>query len=230
MNRIIKYMMTCTALSLLITFGGCDEQEAALYSDEPKISFTRGDNGYGQQDSVTQSFFLLPSDQLRDTVWVELSLEGTSSTIPRTIKIEQTNVGKVGAAEAGKHYVDNSLYNEKVAIEMTVAKNENFKPGIEENRNFKVTTTAMAEEPSTWSTWQYYFGEWGSVKMKFIIDYVGFSNFEESPETAYRSYLQSKAIKQLEEYNATHDQPLCEDADYVHTEGERCPNCVEFPL
>ena len=99
MNRIIKYMMTCTALSLLITFGGCDEQEAALYSDEPKISFTRGDNGYGQQDSVTQSFFLLPSDQLRDTVWVELSLEGTSSTIPRTIKIEQTNVGKVGAAE-----------------------------------------------------------------------------------------------------------------------------------
>ena len=99
MNRIIKYMMTCTALSLLITFGGCDEQEAALYSDEPKISFTRGDNGYGQQDSVTQSFFLLPSDQLRDTVWVELSLEGTSSTIPRTIKIEQTNVGKVGAAD-----------------------------------------------------------------------------------------------------------------------------------
>ena len=256
MNRIIKYIIACPALLMML--GGCNEQEAALYSDEPKISFTRGDNGYGQQDSVTQSFFLLPSDQLRDTVWVELSLEGTSSATPRTIKIEQTNIGKAGAAEAGKHYVafddpslkeamqlpanavsvnipvilllDNSLYNEKVAIEMTVAENENFKPGIEENRNFKVTTTAMAEEPSTWSTWQYYFGEWGSVKMKFIIDYVGFSNFEESPETAYRSYLQSKAIKQLEEYNATHDQPLCEDVDYVHADGERCPNCVEFPL
>ena len=258
MNRIIKYMMACPALSMLMMLGGCNEQEAALYSDEPKISFTRGDNGYGQQDSISQTFFLLPSEQSRDTVWVELSLEGMPAAAPRTIKIEQTNAGKAGAAEAGKHYVafddpsiaeamqlpanavsvnipiilllDNSLYNEKVAIEMTVAENENFKPGIEENRNFKVTTTAMAEEPSTWTTWQYYFGTWGSVKMKFIIDYVGFSSFEERPETAYCDYLQAKAFEKLEEYNATHDQPLCEDVDYVHAKGEKCPNCVEFPL
>ena len=251
-------MMACPALSMLMMLGGCNEQEAALYSDEPKISFTRGDNGYGQQDSISQTFFLLPSEQSRDTVWVELSLEGMPAAAPRTIKIEQTNAGKAGAAEAGKHYVafddpsiaeamqlpanavsvnipiilllDNSLYNEKVAIEMTVAENENFKPGIEENRNFKVTTTAMAEEPSTWTTWQYYFGTWGSVKMKFIIDYVGFSSFEERPETAYCDYLQAKAFEQLEEYNATHDQPLCEDVDYVHAKGEKCPNCVEFPL
>lgn len=258
MNRVIKYMMFCASLSLLALLNSCREQEAALYSDEPKISFTRGDDGYGQQDSVTQSFFLLPTDQMRDTVWVELSLEGTPYSVPRSIKIEQTNAGEAGAAEAGIHYVafddpeiadamqlpanavtvnipvilllDNSLYNEKVAIEMTVAENENFKPGIEENRNFKVTTTAMAEEPSTWSTWQYYFGTWGSVKMKFIIDYVGFSNFEELPEMGYISYLRSKAIEQLEEYNATHDQPLCEDVDYVHAEGERCPNCVDFDV
>ena len=251
-------MTVCIALSLLALLNACNEQEAVLYSDEPRISFARGDNGYGQQDSVTQSFFLLPSDQLRDTVWVEISLEGTSAPEARAIKIEQTNAGEAGAAEAGKHYVafddpeiatamqlpanavsvnipvilllDPSLYEEKVAIEITIAENENFKPGIDENRNFKITTTAMAEKPSTWSTWQYYFGEWGSVKMKFIIDYVGYSDFEDTPETAYRSYLRLKAIEQLEEYNATHEQPLCEDVNKVHAEGERCPNCVEFPI
>ena len=255
MKKIIKYILI---LCLFLEYG-CEQHDALVYENDPRICFTRGDRGYGQQDSVVHSFFLVPSGQDRDTVWVEMSVMGCPDPEnARSIKIVQSNAGAEGAAVAGTHYVafddpeiaeemqvpvnavkvkipvilkrDPSLSKQRVRIEMTVEENEYFKPGIDKDKIFMVKTTAMADQPDNWKSWSYYFGEWGSVKMGFIVNYVGFSDFENIPDDInYRYYLQLKAREKLVEYNATHEEPLCEDVEKKHVVGEYCADCVVFP-
>ena len=64
--------------------------------------------------------------------------------------------------------------------------------------------------------------------MKFIIDYVGLTDFEEVPaDYSYSVYLNKKANQQLLDYNAAHPgNPLCTDHNPAL---EQCDNCITFP-
>ena len=109
---------------------------------------------------------------------------------------------------------DPSLELEEVRIELKIGENEYFRSGIDDWTNFVVKTTSMAVKPTNWDTyWKYYFGPtWGSVKMKFIIDNTGFSDFDgDRLNTDYTNYLSSKVKQKLLEYNTNHpDDPLSE--------------------
>lgn len=257
MKKLFNYIWgICTILGSMCS---CQQQDTEVYENDPRIFFARGDRGYGQQDSLVHSFFTVPEGQDRDTVFIELKTMGFPSEISRPVKIIQTNTDAADAAISGTHYVafddpsiagqfavapgevavkiplillrDKSLETRKVRLEMTVGTNEYFRPGIDKNRNFMVRTTAMSEKPTNWDTdWKYTFGDWGSKKMWLIVNYVGYSKFDESiSDSGYKDYLKLKAHTKLAEYNQTHAEPLCENPDQHHQPGETCKDCVLFP-
>lgn len=257
MKKLFNYIWgICMILGSMCS---CQQQDTEVYENDPRIFFARGDRGYGQQDSLVHSFFTVPEGQDRDTVFIELKTMGFPSEISRPVKIVQTNTDAADAAIPGTHYIafddpsiagqfavapgevavkiplillrDKSLETRKVRLEMTVGTNEYFQPGIDMNRNFMVRTTAMSEKPTNWDTdWKYTFGDWGSKKMWLIVNYVGYSKFDESiSDSGYKDYLKLKAHTKLAEYNQTHAEPLCENPDQHHQPGETCKDCVLFP-
>ena len=221
---------------LIVAAIGCKENTALEYENDPALYFEN--TTYGQRDSVAHSFFIQPDDQMRDTVFVEILTQGYPAGIDRPFALVQSNAGQPGAAVAGKHYVafddpemvphlmipkgsvrksfplivlrDPSLDLEEVRIELKIGENEYFRPGIDIWTNFVVKTTAMAVKPTSWdSVWRYTFGQtWGSVKMKFIIDNTGFSDFDGGRlNSDYSNYLASKVKQKLLEYNADPNNP-----------------------
>lgn len=255
MKKILNYVIG----GMMLWSVGCTQQDALMFESGPQVCFYRGDDGYGQQDSILHSFFAVPAGQDRDTVWVELAITGFSSKDVRPVKIVQTNAGKANAAVAGTHFVslddpavveriviganevrtkipivllrDESLKVGKKRLELSVEANDYFRPGIDANRNFMIQTTELSEIPENWnSDWKNYFGDWSSVKMQFIGQYLGLDDFEEEYMTAYKTYLKLKAHAKLSEYNAAHDQPLCNNPYKQHEKGEVCKDCVVFPL
>ncbi len=256
MKKILKYIVPVVVLLA----AACSQHDALMYESDPQVCFYRGDDGYGQQDSILHSFFLVSDTQDRDTVWVELALIGFPADEPRAVNIVQTNKDAADAAVAGTHYValddpevvnqivigagqavtkipiillrDISLKTGKKRLELTVEANTYFKPGIDADRNFMIQTTELAEKPSNWddkASWKNYFGEWSSQKMWFIVNYLGLTEFEETYDTGYKTYLKLKAHSKLNEYNASHDEPLCDNPNKHHEEGEVCKDCVVFP-
>ena len=225
---------------LVVATISCKENTALDYENDPALYFENGT--YTQRDSISHTFFIQPDDQMRDTVFVEILTMGYPADADRPFVLEQTNAGRPGAAVAGKHFVafddpemlehlkipkgsvrksfplivlrDPSLELEEVRIELKIGENEYFRSGIDEWANFVVKTTSMAVKPTNWDTyWKYYFGPtWGSVKMKFIIDNTGFSEFDgDRLNTDYTNYLSSKVKQKLLEYNTNHpDDPLSE--------------------
>lgn len=254
MKKMWKYLISGIALLVV----GCEQNDTLVFNDDARVCFLRGEDGTGQQDSVLQSFFVIPEMQLRDTVWVEVALMGFPENKIRPIKIVQTNKTAVDAAIAGTHYIafddpevkdlmvmganqemaripviflrDVSLKTGKKRLEMTIEENDYFKRGIDADCNFMVQTTELAEKPENWdSSWKTYFGIWGSRKMWFIVNYLGLDDFEAEYDSGYKKYLKQKAHSKLNEYNAVNEEPLCEDPNKHHENGEKCENCVVFP-
>ena len=232
----------------------CNRQEVPVYGDVDALSLAGS-------DSIMHSFFSLPEEQMRDTVYIVFGTMGYPSGEARPVKIVQTNAGEPDAAVPGVHYVpfddpevagsfavapgkttarvpiillrDKSLLTSSVCLKMALRKNECFEPMVESNATFRITTSSMPAPPEKWNyLWKDVWGVWGPKKMWFIINYLGFSKFDEQiSDSAYKKYLNLKARTKLTEYNyANPDEPLCENPDKQHAEGEVCEDCVEFPL
>lgn len=196
--------------------------------------------GVPQRDSTSFSFFYVASSLTEDQVWIDVRLTGVPSATDQPFKLTQLNAGKPRAAVAGKHYVafdDPRMLQAlvmpagaiRVAIPVIVKKTSDmesaqfrleigfeptdyFVPGLKTQSKFVVNMTAMAVKPSTW---EYYynltFGEWGSEKMRFLIDHVGYNDFtiilQDFPDL--RTYYNMKARAKLAEYEAANG-PLFE--------------------
>lgn len=254
MKKTWRYLICGIALLAV----GCTQHDALMFEDKARVCFARGENGSGQQDSILQSFFVVPESQDRDTVWVEIALMGFPTDQDRPIKIVQTNRDAADAAIAGTHYLgfddteikdliamganqvtaripviflrDLSLKTERKRLEMTIEENDYFKRAIDADCDFMLQTTELAEMPESWnSAWRTYFGEWSSQKMWFIVNYLGLDDFEAEYDSGYKKYLKQKAHSKLYEYNSTHDERLCNDLNKHHENGKQCENCVVFP-
>jgi hypothetical protein len=218
----------------------CTQNEMLSYENDPAIYFAG--NLDNKSDSINHSFFLLNSDILRDTVLIRINTMGELSSQARPLAIVQANVGAEGAAVAGTHYVpfddatlrplhqmpagkefvdipvvfirDASLDSTKVRLELALAANEYFRTGIVEKQRFVLTTTDLIEKPSAWDTrWYMALGKsWGPVKMRFIIDITGYTDWFTTPsEMALVQYFGALAKQKLLEYNtANPDNPLRE--------------------
>lgn len=107
--------------------------------------------------------------------------------------------------------------------------NDTFAEGTEEYSKLLVRLRNYLAKPDNWdevSGWPYYslqtiFGEYSDRKYQFMIDVLGMQEFainysltvpydEEANEVSYNyaNYMKEQLILALEEYNATHDEPL----------------------
>jgi hypothetical protein len=227
-------------LLLALIVAACTQNEMLNYENDPAVYFAgTGDN---KSDSINHSFFLLSTDILKDTVWVRVNTMGELSSQDRFVPVVQKNAGAKSAAVAGVHYVpfddaslkpllqvpagkefvnipvvfirDASLDSIKVRLELALATNDYFRPGIVEKQRFVVTTTDLVEKPSTWDTrWSMFLGKsWGPVKMRFLIDITGYTDWSTTPsDITLLKYFEALAKQKLLEYNAAHpDDPLRE--------------------
>ncbi|MGM9701830.1 MAG: DUF4843 domain-containing protein [Prevotella sp.] len=237
MKKAILYSVFGAALLL---YAACTENEMEPWSDTAAIYFEH--DTYIQTDSIKQTFFIYDDDVKTDTVKVRVCAMGGVADYDRPFTLVQTNIGKPDAAVAGTHFEsfdspetkkylvipagkvyqdipivllrDKSLALGEYRLKLAVEDNEHFRKGIDAWRTFVVTTTDQAVKPALWDTrWRYYFGAtWGSVKMKFIIQHTGYTDFDTLPDDySYLLWLGNTAKQALIEYNAAHpDSPLCE--------------------
>lgn len=235
-----KLIYPAILASTLFVVTGCEENKMNVYKNDPAIYFEK--TTYGQRDSINHTFYFYDESITDDTVKVIVCTMGEPADYDRPIKLIQTNTGQPQAAIAGTHYVpfddpslknkicipagqvraeipivflrDNSLKLVESRLELTVGSNEFFRPGIDTQRNFLVTTNDLISKPTNWDTsWKYTFGStWGPVKMKLIIDSTGLTDFSQWPsDSSFNSWLGATARQALIEYNAANPEaPLCE--------------------
>ena len=230
----MKRIITAAAIVIAACLAGCNENQMLEYENSPAIYFSG--------TSTLRSFFLLPSDVTHDTVWVEVLTMGLTADSDRPVSVVQANAGKPYAAVAGTHYVpfdnpdiakkmvvpagavkmripvvaikDASLELKKVELELAVAQNDHFRPGIDKQRNYLVTITSMVEKPDRWDNfWRHFFGPtWGPRKFRFIIDATGYYDWDILPDdSAFLEDMRSVTIQKFLEYEQAHPgEPMVE--------------------
>lgn len=226
---------------LLLGIAGCEQQSVLKYENDPRLYFFKG-RDYSQTpqlvqgDSVAQSFFILPDNQMEDTVRIVIETMGLTSDQPRPFTLVQTNAGEADAAVAGKHYMafdseemkknmmipagsvryymplivlrgDPLMETSVLRLKLKIVEDEHFKVGLETQSELLVKMTAMPERPSNWGSWQYTFGKWGPKKMWFLVHQMGMTDFTLPADYAYQTYLNSLFIEKLAEYNANPNNP-----------------------
>jgi hypothetical protein len=219
-NKITKYSIFLLALA----FVACEEKVVNQFDDASSLFFHRGTTFVDINDSTSYSFFLAPGGTTEDTVWLDVRLTGFPAGQDRPLPIVQVNTGDSLAAVAGTHYALPAnpvmpalavstlvpvvvkrvleMDTREFRLLLGITSNEYFVPGIKDQTTYLVKITAMAVKPATWD--YYYdttFGEWGQVKMKFLIDYLKYTAFEESVRNPDISvFLRFKARAALAAY------------------------------
>lgn len=225
--------MAAMSLALAATTS-CSDNEPIAYENEPALYIDNDKN-------INFSFFYSTNTDGRDTVYAKIHAMGYPSDTPRSFTLYQMNAGEPNAAQAGLHYIgfdteemqklmvmpagkseyelpiillkDASLDNSVVNLKIGIRPNDNFVEGIKEKDSLVVSFSAQALKPTNWDDWYYAFGSsWGTVKMKFIIENTGITNFDNVPtDTDYKNYLNTKLKSKLFDYNQSHpDAPLAE--------------------
>lgn len=229
MKRMLYLMIS---LCLMVS---CSQNEPLAYENNPAI--------YIANDDISYSFFYLETEADKDNVSIKVHAMGQPSDVDRPFLLLQANAGAAGSAVAGKHYLpfdseemrkrmvmpagknevdvpvtlykDASLDLTIVKLLVKVAENENFKVGVVEKEDAEIAFSAQAIKPTNWVDWYDAFGaSWGSVKMRFIIDNTGITNFDKvSGDYSYLYYLNNKLKQKLFEYNTAHPDAMLAEAD-----------------
>lgn len=108
-----------------------------------------------------------------------------------------------------------AMESEEFVLELEITPNADFTAGIEERQTFSLTITAMAARPATWAAsddtsptginngYRRVFGNWGQEKMRFLIDNVGYGDFEDPlTNIDLQRFWNLKAREALENYYA----------------------------
>lgn len=120
---------------------------------------------------------------------------------------------------------DASLKQVDYNLKLTFAVNEAFSFAAEERAFRTVVIADQLLKPNNWETYcKHFFGDYGKVKHQFMIDQTGFRwDNEYVDNEIYRFYLTDQNVlfgmqydlqNKVDEYNATHEEPLREGAEY----------------
>ncbi|MDR2129722.1 MAG: DUF4843 domain-containing protein [Odoribacteraceae bacterium] len=223
-------------LAALLAGAACENTVVNRYESPASLYFYRGGS---QVDSTSYSFFFAAPSAVEDTLWLDIRLTGIPAGEARPISLVQLNAGETNAARAGTHYVGlddprvapalvlpasatsavvpvillrtPEMDTAAFRLALGIVPDDHFVEGIKDRASFVISITATAEKPAAWD--RYYdtaFGPWGQEKMRFLIEHVGYTAFDESLANAdMRVFLNLKAREKLAAYEAEHG-PLYE--------------------
>lgn len=193
-----KNAALCLLVSMLM---GC-EKELPVY-DYPVNSLNfnvKLDEETGETIEKNYSFVYSGDDIMSDTIWVTVNTQGFISDKDRHFELKQISAGTCFVdAKAGVHYEsfdsesmrtyltipagqnsqkfpvvvyrDASLTENDVRLYFQVKPNNDFSQGLIPYRTVKLVISNMLKQPEGWES--YYFGTYGPVKHKFMIDETG---------------------------------------------------------
>ncbi len=209
--------------SSLFFFRGTSNSKGALQTDSLSYSFFLTESNKNE-DTIWVDVMLtgLPSDKERSLPIVQSNKESAGAAIagvhyvalndPTLAKYMVLPANKVSTAIPVVVKRLPEMNTNEFKLEMEITTNEHFIAGIKDRTKFSIKITAMAVKPALWDVANSFlsiFGPWGQEKMRFIINYVGFSDFDQTLTTDYRVYLALKAKTKLAEYEKTYG-PLYE--------------------
>lgn len=212
---------------------GCSEYQMKIYETNDRINFTATDD-YGRETDrkedlvYEKNFGTMASDQLYDTLHIEVKVQGNITDYPRKVafKLATEDTG-IELAFTGSYYVPAHAY--KAVFPVLVKRvdlldslleaeltfdyaNSDFEAGTEERQFYSlscydVITIDLVNMSMVYWNYFYkrYLGTWSNVKARFIIKTLGVTDF-----LAWRSKMPSDAPilkRALEEYQADPNNP-----------------------
>lgn len=211
-------------IALAATLATACENDPYLYSSADKVYLSGDENQGATDDSTFFSFRLYGDDVTEYTLNVKADLLGKAADHDRQVDVmvvdSLTNVpssayeigdavikaGEVSATipvrvKRSVSGLDLSKQNAKLTLR--AVPNSNFEEGVADKLNYSLVWCDYLVRPSSWSIINYYIGNFSQARFKFIIDYTGYTSFEEF-ENDYPKILSLQALlkRLLEEYNA----------------------------
>lgn len=119
---------------------------------------------------------------------------------------------------------DASLQDKNYTLRVGFKPNDAFGYGSREFSFKRIIIADRLVEPKNWKNYcDHFFNDYGPVKHQFMIDVTGEKWDDEYVDTVIWAYLQTdqnylfymsqRLYRALQEYNATHDEPLCEEGN-----------------
>ncbi|MBR6828206.1 MAG: DUF4843 domain-containing protein [Prevotella sp.] len=200
-NKVVASVLSCLLVSIVMVLTGC-ENELPVY-DNPHNSLNFAvtlDEETGSVIEKNYSFVYAGDAVQTDTIWITVNTQGFLSDADRPFQLQQITAGEgLKDAEAGVHYErfdsetmrtklfipakaytqkfpvvvyrDASLAEGDVHLYFQIKPNEHFEQGLIPYRTVKLAISNSLKRPEGWE--EYYFGTYGPVKHKFMIDETG---------------------------------------------------------
>ena len=220
---------------MLCILSGCEKALPVYDYSRNSLNFdVELDDETNEAVEKNYSFIYSGEDIHKDTLWFKVNTQGFLTDNNRSFELQQINSGEtISDAIPGIHYIafdnaelqskyyyipantntqkfpvivirDASLKNEDVALYFQLKPNDNFDQGIIAYRTVKLIISDNYKKPAGWS--EYYFGTYGPVKHKFMIDETGLRWDDEFCSSlndfGYIQYLTMTLYQRLKVVNA----------------------------
>lgn len=241
MNKIFSIIGACL---LFFALASCEE-DLPTYSDtQARLNFD-----YSTYKTGLINYSFIYNNKQQDTVWIQLNTMGYLSDQDRPFELQQI-AGSNHDAIPGQHYVafddasmkpylvvpagknyarvpvilkrDATLDTATFNLNIVLKPDENFQVGYVTQSSMTVTMTSQLSKPTEWKgAMNYYFGTWGPVKHRFMIEATGQKwddDYIRSVQGDYNMvlYLVDQLDKALEKVNAeraAQGLPYLQEAD-----------------
>jgi len=231
-----KAVLPFYLFTFLPLFTACEQSLPVYDYADDALNFEQTLNSEtGEVMERVYSFVYEGDEVTQDTVWVRVDTQGFVCDYDRPFRLQQiaSDTDRPDATP-GIHYVgfddaslaslyvipagqnnlllpvvvkrDASLKSEDVALYFQLQENEYFKQGLSERRTVMLVVSDRLSRPASWS--DYYFGRYGQVKHRFMIDHTGLRWDEDfvsqlvGGEYGYIRYLMMLLARELETENA----------------------------
>lgn len=231
MKKLIYALMS---LALLWT-ASCSKNEAKFFEDKPSLWLSGDRDQKATTDSVQFSFSSYGEEVQTYVMHLVVNVSGYAAAEDRTFSLEvvadKTNVtqqdytiGELVVPEGSVKAIIPVTVHRKMSdtewdladLESPAARltfqlvaNDNFQLGASERKQYTITWHDRLTMPSQWTVVRSYLGEWTNSRHRFLIDYVGITDFDTFiadyvGKTSRLYGLQARCIRLLNEYNAAH--------------------------
>lgn len=209
---------------MLLVWGAC-ENDPYLYNDVNRLWLSGEDEDPNEMDSLFYSFRLYESDVMEADINLIVNLTGMTSNVERHFQLEvvdsMTNVPAeayqigetvfpanafqvVVPVTVQRHIEGLDLTTENAKLTLRVISGGDFEPSVEEADTYSLVWCDYLVKPESWVTYiDGYIGPFTQARYKFIIDYMGITDFTDyANDMNLLFWLQGRLIELLEEYNA----------------------------